>query len=107
MEKEQSDRIIEKFVDVLNSAYDADPAAIHALLCNRVPCNQELADHPSIVVVENKATPDPGYTVGLLGILNGICGALTGRTVSVTLENDVRRITGFAEARQTDHATGT
>lgn len=58
----------DKILEVLNSAVKADKNAIHALLCNRVPCNEQLADHPTIVVLESPG----GFQVGLLGIINGI-----------------------------------
>lgn len=61
---------IEKIVDCLNSAYAADPDAIHALIAfNRIPCNQKLVDHPDVVVGKNNITG--GWTVGSLGLLNG------------------------------------
>jgi hypothetical protein len=59
-------------VDALNAAFAADPNAIHALLCNRVPCNTELADDPHVVC---ETTPPLGdaketYHVGALGLIN-------------------------------------
>lgn len=74
--------MIQQFVDTLNEAYAADPAAIHALLCNRVPCNQELADHPTIVVEENTVAEGSSYTVGMLGVINGLAQVLTGQSVA-------------------------
>jgi hypothetical protein len=31
-------------LQTLNEACTADPGALHALICNRVPCNTALAD---------------------------------------------------------------
>lgn len=59
-------------VRLLNSAYKADPEAVHALLVNRVPCNKELSDHPYIQVHRSQTLDDNAYNVGLLGIINGI-----------------------------------
>lgn len=36
--------------EMLTAAYLKDPAAMHALLTNRVPCNQPLADDDFVVV---------------------------------------------------------
>lgn len=57
-------------IRTLNDINAADPAVLPALLNFRVPCNQALADHPTVQV----GATDHGYVVGLLGILNGIFG---------------------------------
>lgn len=64
-------------VDALNAAFAADPNAIYALLCNRVPCNAELANDPHVVC---EATPPLGdtqetYHVGALGLINAVLTA--------------------------------
>jgi hypothetical protein len=58
-------------VELLNEAFTMDPEALTALTNNRVPCNEALADHPTIQVLDEDGSPK----VGLLGILNGIFGA--------------------------------
>jgi hypothetical protein len=63
-------------VRVLNEAIALDPEAVR-LLCNaRVPCNEALADHPSIQVGRGPSVgqSDHDWVVGMLGIVNGICG---------------------------------
>jgi len=71
MEKDQFDDLIaDRIIEVLNSALEADPAAVYALVESRVPCNEALADHPTIQVLAEGGT----YGVGLLGILNGLAG---------------------------------
>ena len=45
-------------LQTLNEACTADPGALHALICNRVPCNTALADHPPIQVHDRNATSD-------------------------------------------------
>jgi hypothetical protein len=61
---------IQKVIDYLNSAFAADPDAMHAMIAmNRVPCNQAMADHPDVVVGKNFITG--GWTVGTLGLING------------------------------------
>jgi hypothetical protein len=58
---------IDDVVQFLNSLLKVDPQAISALFDRgRVPCNQALADHPTVQVNEGG--------VGPLGILNGIFG---------------------------------
>lgn len=71
------------FLRILNEAYAADPAAIHALICNRVPCSRSLADHPTIQVEVNTVPLRESYSVGLLGIINGICEPITGKKVAI------------------------
>ena len=56
--------------EVLNRARKADPEAVDRLIFFRTPCNQELANDPSIVVGD---TADGKNTdVSMVGILNGI-----------------------------------
>jgi hypothetical protein len=62
--------LAQKICQVLNEALEADRPAIAALCANRVPCNTQLAEHPTIQVTAQHG----GFFLGLLGILNGICG---------------------------------
>lgn len=57
---------------MLNEAYALDPAAIHALCENRVPCNSKLANHPTIQVGLVPIDGRERYHVGLIGLLNGL-----------------------------------
>lgn len=61
---------IEQIVARLNSMLEADRPAMAALLANRVPCNEKLADHPTCQVMMQHG----GFYVGLLGVLNGLLG---------------------------------
>lgn len=74
---------VDEVIDLLNDALGDDPDAMQALVETRVPCNQKLADHPTIqvgtveplVIFNTKESEEiPQYRVGLLGILNGIFG---------------------------------
>jgi len=67
---------VEDVVDLLNEALELDRDAIETLVESRVPCNQALADHPSIQVSAHTKTDRSvgSFKVGLLGILNGIFG---------------------------------
>jgi hypothetical protein len=59
---------LEKVTDLLNEALVLDRPAVAALIANRVPCNEALADHPTIQV----GVQHGGFHVGLLGLLNGL-----------------------------------
>jgi len=69
-------------LQTLNEACTADPGALHALICNRVPCNTTLADHPTIQVDVNSVTQPATFSVGMLGIINGILESATGRRIA-------------------------
>jgi hypothetical protein len=58
---------------------EADAAAVRDLCAARVPCNKRLAGHPTIQVGGCAKCVDPETcSVGLLGVLNGLCGAYEG-----------------------------
>ena len=62
---------IQDVVDLLNDALERDPNAINMLFHYSVPCNNQLAEHPTIPI--NCEVKDfPRATI--LGILNGIFG---------------------------------
>lgn len=56
---------------VLNRILAADPAAVAALVDERVACNEELAGDPTVQVLRGT---DGDYRVGILGIINGLFG---------------------------------
>lgn len=59
-------------VALLNVALAADPQALSLLVEQRVPCNDALARHPTIMV---GSAADGTPLLGLLGLLNGLFGA--------------------------------
>lgn len=71
-----------ELIAFLNSLLEIDRYAMAELLCIRVPCNQGLANHPTVQVASGGERS--GYTfiapgtfrVGVLGILNGFCGSI-------------------------------
>ncbi len=75
----------QQFVDVLNRAFESDPSAIHALMCNRVPCNGTLAGDPTIQV-GIAPVEGPNYIVGTLGLINGLLGL--DHVVAMKWDND-------------------
>lgn len=63
----------ESILRTLQSAFEADPNAMRSLVVNRVPCNQAIADHPSIVVAETPlAIPGRHFEVGMVGVIVGL-----------------------------------
>ena len=60
-----------KIVNLLNELLTLDRNAVACLIANRVPCNEALAGHETVqVTLQNE-----GFNVGLLGLLNGLCGS--------------------------------
>jgi hypothetical protein len=59
---------------LLNEMLVVDPAATHALLANRVPCNYALSEHPTVQVGMAVYGYTRSWNVGLLGVLNGLAG---------------------------------
>jgi formate dehydrogenase maturation protein FdhE len=71
----QKDAISQLMVDCLQSAFEADPAAMHALICNRVPTSQAMVEHPHVICEEIEVLDDAPACVGMLGVLNGVLEA--------------------------------
>ena len=59
-------------IEYLNSLVEIDALAMAAIISNRVPCNQAMADHPTVQV--HAYQKEEGYKVGFLGLLNGLFG---------------------------------
>lgn len=75
---------IAEVINVLNEACRLDSAAIVSLIETRVECNEGLAKHPTIQVAREAGSDDADdsrtlnivmkYSVGFLGMINGIFG---------------------------------
>ena len=90
-----------KTVDCLNKAFKADPDAIHALMVNRVPCNTDLANDEYVMISANKILSDESYTVGTLGLINGILAANNLPLVAMIVDDkDQKHIYGFCEVQK-------
>ena len=67
----QDRQLAERIVALMNELRSLDADALQGLIDHRVRCNRELADHPAVPCGTRS---DGAFTVGLLGILNGLCG---------------------------------
>ena len=65
---------IDLVVQAMQDAFERDPQAMDELFTSRVPCNQKLADHPTVEVWTELIKP--GYSVGPLGVINGVLRTL-------------------------------
>lgn len=70
---------VDDALEVLNRMLETDPEAARQLfIFGRVPCNEALAEDPTINVkaYRNPREPEaaPKYSVGILGVLNGLFG---------------------------------
>jgi hypothetical protein len=71
-ESRLADTIIQRLNALLTN--DKTRQDIRALIETRVPCSDDTADHPDIVV---QKSPDGTYQFGFLGLLNGLVGAIS------------------------------
>jgi hypothetical protein len=85
---------VESIVGLLNEMFALDPAATRGLVMHRVPCNEALVEHPTVVVSEIPTDTDKvERTVGMVGVLNGIAGFVGKRVECIW---DTGEIAGFA-----------
>jgi hypothetical protein len=62
--------LAERIVDYMNGLVALDKPCVAALIANRIPCNKAFSDHPTC----QSSAQNGGFHVGVLGLLNGICG---------------------------------
>lgn len=79
------------FEAVLNEVLMLDNEAVTALCNNRVTCNEELAKHSKAQVLQL----GEHTVVGMLGIVNSICEAITGCKIAAVYDDDLTHIKGF------------
>lgn len=65
----------QSFAHFFNELRALDAAAVQALLSVRVPCNRALAEHPTVPAQQEA---DGSFTVGTLGLFNGLLERLGG-----------------------------
>ena len=92
---------VDEMVIYLNSLLKIDRQAIAALLANRVPCNQALADHKSVQVQAQNG----GFHVGMFGIINGLFSAFAdGFGQIMYVFDDDGNLSHFATVDPSNHA---
>ncbi len=82
----------QQIVDLFNELHGLDPDFLLPLIETRLPCNQAIADHPT-VVVDGDDVGGP-WRVGLLGILEGIAG-IDGQLIGMLVDENTKKLTGF------------
>ena len=87
---------IDEVLTILNEAHADDPKAMDALIKARVNCNDKLADHPTIQI----GVHHNGYSVGLLGILNGLFGIDSKGSGCIAASYDGDKLIGFIKRNQ-------
>jgi hypothetical protein len=63
----------QEVVDFLNALILQDPKAVNTMFVARVPCNENLAKHPTVQVMPGNIKGT--HYCGVMGIINGIFGA--------------------------------
>jgi hypothetical protein len=82
--------LADRIVEFLNQLLQYDRAAIASLVANRVPCNKALANHPTV----QAGFHNGAFNVGLLGLLNGLCGTRENETglINAIYDGDAREL---------------
>lgn len=88
MNDAERSHLTEVALECLQSAFTADPSAIHTMIVNRVPCNRALADHPYIVVDETPVLERGHFTVGLVGVVAGLMTAMGLTPIAYKFDED-------------------
>lgn len=91
-----------KASEILQRAFEADPNAMHVLTVNRVPCNQALADDPYVIVDNPPVLGRTHFSVGMIGVLNGVLVGLDLPRIAYKLDDEVdaegrHRFLGFCD----------
>ncbi len=81
---------VQDAVDLLNELLKLDYDCISRLVTTRIPCNEQVADHPTVATYQDNRSQS-SY-LGLLGIINGLFGtneAGSGPICFLVEDNDV------------------
>lgn len=63
---------VDDVIAFLNELVEKDRAFMSALITHWIPCNEDIADHPTVQVFRNNGQA----FAGLLGVLNGFMGII-------------------------------
>ena len=72
-------------VKLLNDCLELDRDAVDDLISQRIDCNEDLSDHPTVQVRKIGKS----YKVGTLGLLNGLFGIASDGTGAIAAVYDV------------------
>lgn len=81
------ERIMAMSLAILNGALKADREAITRLIESRVPCNEDLAAHPTVQVSQKDASSPS--EIGALGLINGIMEHVCGSRIAAIYDEGV------------------
>lgn len=91
--------LVRKAIESLNEAFKADPKAVWTLMNAYTPCNEALADHPTVQVISKEVEGKETFTVGPLGLINGVVEAALGHRICIMTsdenEKGQRTLLGF------------
>jgi hypothetical protein len=91
--------LAQKISDFLNELLISDPEAVKAMTANRVRCNEQTAEHPTIQVgLESDDPEDPRYSLGIVGLLNGViqsCGGEDTHRLAQILDTNTGELLEF------------
>jgi hypothetical protein len=79
--------------NLLNEMLELDYKSTKKLVEYRVPCNEKIADHPTIQVQKFKTDKFP--KVGLIGVINGMFGTRKDGMGAICYEIDLGKIIRF------------
>jgi hypothetical protein len=65
--------VTDELIEFLNSALALDRVFMTEMVERRLPCNEGIANHPSIQIQDTRTGADT-YCCGFLGLINGFCG---------------------------------
>ena len=91
-------------VNLLNEMLEADAEALQSLVEDRCPCNEAMAEHPTIQVGERTGEPlaEKRWEVGLLGVMNGLFGIDEAGAGEIVMMKRDGEIIGFAQKNNVD-----
>lgn len=92
---------VEGVIDFLNELVKLDKLALERVMLHRVPCNNALADHPTVQVGYGPPGSLPPWEVGMLGILNGLFGVSGDGYgfITAVIDNDGERPIEFVRTK--------
>lgn len=82
------DDVTKACAEVLNDLLKVDPKAAKALFDFSTPCNEELVEHPHVIVREIPTEDGTTYELSALGIINAILNKLGQQRLAAVLEGE-------------------